>query len=186
MKQRHFVALDGEAIQGKYVLLGTSLSSKTLEDRQGIDTLEALQWLCTLGSDRIRCKQSTVYVGFYFSYDVEMLLRQIPDRKKELIFRGIKTLWQGYSIHYIKGKFIAIRKKGGTHGITIFDTKGFFVGQGGFIQVLKKMKIAVPKEIIEGKAGRSDFQWKDYQTIKEYNRIECKLLVKLMERIYDM
>jgi hypothetical protein len=196
---KHFVAVDGEAIDGKYVLLGTSHPSYCLEDKQGIKTDDALDFLWRLGSNRHLRKKRTSFVGFYFSYDVEMICRDLPDKIKRRLFhpRMILTkqgtfkkdriFYKDYELTYIKRKYFSIRRKGTPqNGITIFDVCGFFVGQGSFIKVLQQMLIDVPDEIISGKAERGAFTWENYQNIKRYNQIECEKLCELMHRILEM
>lgn len=202
MKQKTkptFVALDGETIDDKYCLLGTNIEGKTLENKNGIKTIEALRWLYNLGNNRHYRERSSVFVSFFFSYDVEMFLRDLPKRKKLFLFKTGKVDYQDYSLRYYKRKFFTVKRRSGTrlkdgsgnekvstNGITIFDVCGFFIGQGGFIKVLQSFGIPVPQEIIEGKAGRSTFTWEDYEEIKKYNRLECILLVELMEKIYAL
>jgi hypothetical protein len=195
-----FVGVDGESIDGSYVLLGTSDHSYCLEDKNGIKTDDALAFLWSMGNNRHHRKRHTVYVGFYFSYDVEMIVKDLPKKIKErlfrqrlifdkqtLTFRKDRIFYKNYELTYVKRKFFSIRRRDTPqNGITIYDTAGFFVGQGGFISVLQKMKIEVPEEIVKGKATRSEFGWDDYQDIKRYNEIECQKLVELMNRIYQM
>src|SRR3972149_1043957 len=120
---RNFVGLDGESIDDKYVLLGTSLSNKCLENRQGIRSIEALDWLYHLGRMNDRKNRHQTFVGFHFSYDVEMLMRDLPTRTKLLLFHAQKTEYKGYYLHYCKRKFLRIRYHK-CKGITIYDTCG--------------------------------------------------------------
>lgn len=202
MKKRHkptFVALDGEAIDDKYVLLGTSEEGKCLENKKGIKTIQALRWLWNLGTSKRYRNLHAVFVSFYFSYDVEMLLRDLPLKKKIILFKTGKVDYNEWALRYYKRKFFTIRQKTGRkladksgqsvatgNGITVFDVCGFFIGQGGFIKVLQSFDIEVPPEIIKGKAARSTFTWNDYETIKKYNQLECKLLVELMGKVYKL
>jgi len=197
---KSFVAIDGESINNSYVLLGTSHPSYCLENKSGITSDEALEFLWSLGNNRHLRKNRSVFVGFYFSYDVEMICRNLPTNIKRRLFKPRSILdtktgtfkkdrvfYKDWELTYIKRKYFSIRRKGKQqNGITIFDVCGFFIGQGSFIKVLQKMKIDVPIEIIAGKAGRSNFSWNNYQDIKKYNEIECQLLVQLMNRIYEM
>lgn len=199
---KNFVALDGESIEGRYVLLGTSHPSYCLENRQGITTDEALDFLYKLGHNRHLRKKSTVFVGYFFSYDVEMICRDLPLKIKKRLFnpRNIlvssgkdkgkiikdRIFYKGYELTYIKRKRFSIRREG--KGITIFDVSGFFTGfpSRSFIAVLQQMSIEVPEEIKQGKQERSAFEWQRYNSIKEYNKLECVKLVELMNRVYEL
>src|ERR1043165_4017378 len=66
---KQFIALDGESINDKYVLLGTSHPSYCLENRSGITTDEAFHFLFSLGNNRHLRKQKSVFVGYFFGYD---------------------------------------------------------------------------------------------------------------------
>lgn len=197
-KRKTFVALDGEAIDGKYVLLGTSHPSYCLENREGIGTTEALEFLFNLGHNRHVRAKSTTFIGFFFGYDVEMICKDLPLNIKRRLFhpRSILTdkgtfkkdriFWKDWELTYIKRKFFSIKRRDRNYGITIYEASGFFTGfpQRSFIAVLQQLGIAVPPEIVEGKQNRGRFTWNDYPIIKKYNDIELKLLVELMDKIY--
>lgn len=204
LPSKNFIALDGEAIDGKYVLLGTSHPSYCLENKQGITTDEALDFLFRLGHNRHIRKARTSFVGYFFSYDVEMICRDLPDNIKRRLFnpRNIlistgekkgtlkkdRVFYKDYELTYIKRKYFSVKRRDKTYGITVYDASGFFTGfpSRSFIAVLKQLNIEVPREIEQGKKERSYFAWNNYQDIKEYNRIECQKLVELMHKIYDM
>lgn len=197
---KHFVALDGEAIDGKYVLLGTSHPSYCLEDRQGIKTDDALDFLFRLGHNRQNRAKGTVYVGYFFGYDVEMICRDLPANIKRRLFRPRfiltkkgtfikdRVFYKNWELTYIKRKFFSIKRKGAQYGITIYEASGFFTGfpKRSFVAVLEQMKFDVPEEIREGKLQRGHFVWSNYPTIKAYNNMELKLLVQLMQKIYSL
>jgi hypothetical protein len=197
---KNFIAIDGESIDNKYVLLGTSHPHYCLENKEGISTDEALEFLFSLGHNRHNRAAHTSYVGFYFSYDVEMICRDLPLKTKRRLFQPRMILtkqgtlkkdrvyYKKWELTYIKRKFFSIKRKGAAHGITIYDTSGFFTGfpDRSFIGVLNQMRIPVPQEITEGKKARGQFTWHNYPVIKEYNRIECELLVRMMHEIYKM
>lgn len=206
MKRIHrpfFVALDGEAIDGRYVLLGTSLDRYKLENRSGINTDEALEFLCRLGSNRHLRAKSAVFVGFYFSYDLEMIVKDLPDRLKHQLFHNKSVDYNGYRLKAIKKKFFSVRKRSDkmvprkkkdgtiyydyvyTNGITVFDVSGFWPGYS-FVKVCKKMLSYTSDELTQGKAGRGAFTWEHYKDVKEYNRLECQLLCKVMDKVYEM
>lgn len=201
-KSKYFIALDGESINGSYVLLGTSHPSYCLENKQGITTIEALEFLWRLGSNRHLRKRNTTFVGYFFSYDVEMICKDLPNKIKQRLFNprlildkktgGFKKdriYYKEYELTYIKRKYFSVRRKGMTqNGITIYDASGFFTGfpDRSFVGVLQQMQIEVPMEISHGKEARSNFSWQDYPDIKKYCLLECSKLVELMEKIYTM
>lgn len=204
---KNFVALDGETIDNKYVLLATSHPRYCLENKSGITTDEALDFLYRLGHNRHLRKQKTVFVGYFFSYDVEMICRNLPINIKRRLFnpRNIlrtsgkdrgkifkdRVIYKDYELTYIKRKYFSVRKQGENghfYGITIYDVSGFFTGfpSRSFVKVLEAMRIHVPEEIREGKSGRQHFTFNQYQTIKKYCLLECDKLVELMHAVYAM
>lgn len=182
---KNFVALDGETIDDKYVMLCTSEKHYTLENPNGITTDEALEFLTRLGSNRHLKAKGTIFVGFAFGYDVEMILRDLPDDVKDAIFNFQKVEYNGYRIHYIKRKFISIRKvlESGkaTHGITIYDVWGFF--QRSFEKTILQMLNLTSEVITQGKADRENFDFEHYNEIKDYCKYECALLVRVMDKL---
>lgn len=201
LQSKNFIFLDGESIDGKYVLLGTSHSSYCLEDKQGIATDDALDFLWRLGANRHIRKKKTTFCGYFFSYDVEMICRDLPKNIKRRLFnpRLILTndgklikdrvFYKEYELTYIKRKFFSVRRKGeSTNGITVYDVSGFFTGfpSRSFVAVLQQLRIDVPPEIEAGKSERQRFDWQHYQQIKEYNALECAKGVELMQKIYAM
>lgn len=204
VSSKNFIALDGESIDGKYVLLGTSHPSYCLENKQGITTDEALDFLFRLGHNRHIRAARTSFVGYFFSYDVEMLLRDLPRNIKRRVFNPRMILkksgpdkgkfvkdrvfYKEYEITYIKRKYFSVTRRDKSYGITVYDASGFFTGfpSRSFVAVLKQMQIEVPPELEQGKQERSYFNWNQYQKIKEYNGIENQKLVELMHKVYDM
>lgn len=198
---KQFIAIDGESINDSYVLLGTSHPSYCLENKSGIKTDEALEFLWRLGHNRHLRAQHTVFVGFFFSYDVEMICRDLPANIKRRLFKprlilcretgGYKkdrVTYKNWELTYIKRKYFSVKRKDKGYGITIYDISGFFTGfpDRSFIGVLQQMKIPVPQEIVEGKESRSRFAWSDYPTVKKYNEIELKLMSQLAQQIYQL
>jgi hypothetical protein len=201
MQRKHkpyFVALDGEAIENKYVLLGSSIPGRRLENRNGITTDEALNFLVRLGSNRHLRKKSAVFVGFFFSYDIEMIFRDLPQRDKNNLFHSQSVIYKGYKIKAIKKKFLSIRKvseekvhkdgrvyRDNANGITIYDVAGFFPGMS-FIKVCHKILGYSSQDLKHGKESRSTFSWTDYEFIKQYNQLECAWLCQVMDKVSDM
>lgn len=198
---KNFIFLDGESIDGKYVLLGTSHPSYCLEDKQGIKTDDALDFLYKLGHNRHIRAAHTTFCGYFFSYDVEMICRDLPKNIKRRLFNPRlilrkdghfikdRVFYKNWELTYIKRKYFSIRRKGSaTLGITIYDVSGFFTGfpSRSFIAVLRQLRIEVPEKIEQGKSERSSFDWQRYRQIKEYNRLECVKGVELMQKIYSM
>lgn len=171
----YFLALDGEGIDGRYVLLSDSDGGE-LVNLQGIGTLEAFEFL-------FRRKAETpgaVLIGFGTSYDVNMIFRDIPDDTlREILLPEDKQFvaWEGYEILYFPRKLLKLRRGGAE--LVWYDVLTFF--QSAFVQVVESVLGERHPELEAGKAARGTFNARDFEKIKRYNRLECRLLVRIME-----
>lgn len=200
---RNFVAYDGEGITQvvhKYVLLMNSTGDK-LVDFDGISTEDALNFLC----DSSRKNKNSIHVCYGASYDVNMMLRDVPYPRLKKLQKGEKIGFLNFTLEYRQRKcFIVTRyepnskhyiqdEKGEWHSqhldrITLWDVIGFF--QGSFVKALKEFFPDIQEqvdlhleEIIEGKKDRGTFT-KDivHDFVIPYTEYEVSALVQLMIR----
>ena len=203
-----FVAIDGEGYTRQdgthiYNLIAASTGECLLDQvGNGLRTIKIMDWLFELKEKY----PSAVFVGFYFSYDVNMILKNIPKPAlRSLAKNGFCRLEdrhkEGYitKIDYMPVKFFTVSRgyatgslKAGTYryaqieSLTIWDVWGFF--QGSFLQGMHSFKIGTTEElemIRSMKATRDDFDEMDVDQIIEYNQLECKLLVEAMNKLAD-
>ncbi len=172
LKHHDFVAYDGEGWENKYVLLANSLGER-IENPEGLSTKECLEFLNT------RYKKQVKRVGFAFGYDVNHILRDVPDDQILLLLRGKSIDYEGYRISYIPSKMFVV------NGIKYYDVFGFF--QTNFINVVRKMlgPEYVSESLVAGKAGRGSFDQWEFEKIIEYNDEELRLLVEIMNKLRD-
>lgn len=182
-----FVAFDGEGINTKqiayqddkkvvykqiYTLLSAS-DGQYIEDwKNGLSTNRCLDFLLAYSGD-------SYLVGFGIGYDVTKILVDIGEFFLKILWEKQEVVWNDYHIKYIPNKIFIVKK--GDRSITLYDVFGFF--QKSFIKSLADWKIDCPKEIIEGKEQRGEFQAKNKAKIRKYNLIECQLLVELMNKL---
>lgn len=172
-----FSGIDGESytVEGdhRYVLLMES-SGAHIFDPDGLSTKQCFDFLLSLPKDHI-------YVAFGLNYDVNMMLGDFGKaRLKELWTEG-ETLWFGYKIEWIPGKWFRIKK--GNDSIRIEEVFGFF--QMSFVKALEKWKIPTQDhDMIEAmKATRSVFDDELRAQIIEYCHSETVLLNRLMDSV---
>ena len=173
----HFVSLDGEGINGKYVLLSDSEGGE-LFNREGIGTIEAFEYLFRLKGVS---PPGSYFVGFGTSYDCNMILKDLDDETLEKILLPEDKefiAWGEYEILYFPKKLLKLRRGGAE--FVWYDVITFF--QTNFINVVKQVLHITSVELDLGKAARGKFKMKDLPRIRDYNRLECKLLVKIMEK----
>lgn len=196
-----FCAWDGEGadIDGRheYILLANS-DGDELVNLKGIPTSDALGFIVsrTMAMDR-----RTIHVWFVMSYDVNMILRDVP--KKD-----ISTLWHGgsidfgiYNIEYRHRKELTIRvfnpnnkwhqikgkwQRKWTYSVRMWDVFGYF--QHSFVETIREWYgNEFSKEeldsIEENKRKRAVFRPEDIDSIKAYCNKELSALLLLCGRL---
>jgi hypothetical protein len=144
-----------------------------------------------------------VYVSFFFNYDVTKMLRDLDDAHRVALHAAGWVLWTGpsgkrYFIRHIPSKIFVVgefvgRVEAGkapsefrdlSRKVRIYDTSGFF--QKSFAKSLEEWKFLEGDDLafIERmKSERNDFQHVDPAEIRRYCLMECRYLVKLMNRL---
>ena len=198
--QRPFVALDGEGIQSRYVLLAASNGQSIATLKNGLSTEECLDFLLSLPQSRSGYTRP-IYVWFAMDYDVNMILgdlelKNVRDTNSgksesqsdpdplgtdcgtiEDLRAANRVEWRGYRITYFKRKIFRVSSGGRT--FTSYDLWSFF--GSSFENALKEWGIEVPEIISEGKAARGSFDKWPMHKLQSYNNAELKLLVQLAE-----
>lgn len=121
-----------------------------------------------------------IYVSYFFDYDVTMMLRGLPERELRALIAGQEIYHGDFRISYRPRKELIVKRWG--RRVTINDVGTFF--QTRFVRALEQWNIGTveQRELIgEGKEQRATFGHLTAETV-EYNRLECELLVDLMEK----
>lgn len=179
---RPFVALDGEGIQDKYILLASS-TGKWIGRKAGVTTEECLEFLLDLGRGS-HGGTRPIYVWFAFDYDVNMILGDIPLRGENSIeqLRANNTIyWRGYRITYLRRKIFRIARGKRRH--TSYDIWGFY--QASFEKSMVEWGLEPDSVIQEGKAGRTQFARWSLERIRNYNDAELRNLAILAEKLRE-
>jgi len=173
-----FIAIDGEGftrLRKHYYSMLSSSAQHTIENwSRGLSTQECFEFLH-------RYSGEGHLVGFYTTYDVNMMLADLDLESLQRLWDRGETYWQGWHIAWMPAKRFQLRKDG--KQVVWFDVFGFF--QKSFIKALLDWGIDVPDEIIKGKENRTNFSKADKEKIKFYNLKECDLLVELMNKLRD-
>lgn len=194
---RSFCGVDGEGgnIPDPNVLPGMGTIHAYLLLRAGDQVLETgkpLSWadcfefLSHLPNDRI-------YVGYFFDYDVNMMLRQLSKERYARIYNrhlrahtgapnGVLPVDVGdYQVDYLPHKEFRVKHRTSKHWTIISDVGQFF--QSTFLSTLEKWGIGTADEraeIARGKSERINFAEITPET-RHYNQLECRLLEQLMD-----
>jgi DNA polymerase type B, organellar and viral len=175
---REFVAIDGEGIADNYVLLAAS-TGKYVMGSEGLSTKECFDFLLSIPKGRKR-----TLVGFFFTYDVNMMLRDIPLVKLRQLWKHKWLYWRGYILEWTPTKSFTVCRESPRQRVTVYDVGGFF--QCSFVKALRTWQ-AAPMEVIERiegmKGQRDSFDAESMEEIIAYCLEECRYLVSLMMKL---
>lgn len=205
--EKRFIAYDGEGVtikgEHRYMLFMCDVE-KEIIDYDGLSTYEVLNYIC----DVARKYPNAIHVCYGASYDVNMLLRDVPYKRLKALQSGEKIGFNNFTLEYRQRKcFIISRYPSGvkhyvqdekgkwvsqhTERVTLWDVIGFF--QGSFVKSLEEFftteeerKLLHIEDIKEGKKDRGTFKKEMLHSfIVPYTRYEVLALVKLMERFRE-
>lgn len=172
---RKFLAVDGEAVEGKYALLADS-EGRAVENLDGLSTRECLEFL---GRPLPR-RASWTRVGFGLAYDINHWVSDLPAEDRLNLFAGDVVTYQRWQIQYVAGRIFTI-KSGKDHLATIYDCLGMF--RRPFTTVCQEWLGECPPIILEGKQKRERFSRFDLDFVRAYNAAECQQLVRILGEV---
>ena len=166
-----------EATPQPYVLLANSKGDSLIRET-GLGTIECFEFILAAAQ---RYKAS-IFVGFGFTYDVAQILKDLPVKKLEQIWRNNKCKFQQYRIHYFPRRWFRVTHIPTKRTARIFDVIGFF--QSSFLTACEDYLGQDDPDftiIKQGKDARDTFRFDELRNfIMPYNDTELKMLVKLM------
>lgn len=169
----------GETRRQRFVLWGSSthyLTGHDLTTRECLDTLLA-------------CKSAypySVFVGYALDYDVNMILRDVPERIIRDLWEQGHVTWGGYRLKYQPHKMFGVSTKG-HKAVILFDVYTFF--GTSFVRALEDYDVCPPddlEQIKQGKKGRATFTDAEVNTVVlPYWRLEHIYLKALCDRLRE-
>lgn len=188
-KGRRWLGVDGEGVgrnPHRYVLLACS-DGDCIEDRNGLSTVECLEFLLDLGTRDVRV------CGYGLSYDWTMILKDLTRKKAgvDAIFRLFRpelrtrsgahfeyVRWGRYELHWLAGA-MWLRDVDKRRRVTIWDVVKYY--QCPFVDALRewKVRLDVVDRIEAMKHKRSDFKMSELAKIRRYCLDECEALSAL-------
>jgi len=192
----NFIAFDGEGYTENgvhnYFLLANSEGQYVSTSKGSLGFFDCIDFMFET------LKEGAVGISFYFSYDVTMMLKELPFMlQKELQKNGTVDITYHrrpgikYRIEYIPRKIFTVTEYRITKGeprkrlrkFTIYDVWGFF--QGSFVKALRSFGFKDEADRIEVmKDERSVFTLDRAKEILDYCVSECQLLVSLFNLMY--
>ncbi len=184
MDEKPFIAWDGEGCQGEngigpYSLFGASTGDYIRY--YDLSTWDCLQLILEVE----RKNPDAIHVGFAFGYDINQIIKDLPEAQLAMLKIRGATRWRDIRIEWIPRKWFVVSHKGIT--AKIFDVWSFF--NCGFGLALEKYEIGAKEHlerIKEMKGERPNFTWADIDEIQEYWELELQYLVQLMDKYRDI
>lgn len=190
---RRFVGVDTEGItrNGQHIccLIGDSLGNYLENYSHGIATHDALEFLLNSGG------KYRILVGYSFGYDVNMILRDCTETTLRRLASGLKATQtydngKTYMLEWFPGKSFSVHrlnaKRKSEASVIVYDVFGFF--QKAFVKTAREFNVITSEEdlfLSDMKLDRSAFKAKDKLKIREYNLLECKVLVRIMTSLRE-
>jgi hypothetical protein len=199
---RPFTGCDGEGCGtdalGRQLYMLFRMGDRELYTGSRLTSDELLDFICDHPAGEI-------LTGFFFSYDVTMILRDLPVSQQKRLFeprvkrKGFSPFvwYKSFNIDYLPKQYFRVQRvivtrlpdgterretvKGSTR--TIYEVFGFF--QKTFLKSCKEFGIGSAddrKVVEENKAARAQFETITPE-IRDYCAIECKHLSELMEKL---
>ncbi len=171
--------VDGEGIDQKYILLACSNGMTIANERNGLSTVDCFEFLLSLPRNHLT-------FGFAFTYDVNMMLRDLgQDALTRLATYG-KVYWADYRIKHVPGKQFIVTNRETQRSICVWDMYPWV--QSSFVTMLKEWNLTsveVVNRIASMKDQRSTFEQVPFDHIKRYCIEECQLLSQAISQLVE-
>jgi hypothetical protein len=203
---RWFYGIDGEGYTDEetgihhYMMMVAADSTGTdsvLYTGNPLSTEQCLWWMLDL---RDLIGKDSALVGFFFDYDVTMILRDIIRDNPDVLIEMMKpreerkgkrayVKWRTFDIQYVPRKHLKVKRYGANSGnaVTIHDTRTFF--QTSFVNALRTFGVGESRaveEIEAMKKRRDRFKFPDdADDIYRYCKQECMMLADLVGELRD-
>lgn len=172
------IIFDYKAQPQPYVLLGNS-KDQHISNEEGLSTYECLEFMLNTKQEH----QNSIFIGFSFNYDINQILKDLPERCLWQLHDTNETYAGGYKIRWLPRKEFYVKHCATKRSFVLYDVFGFF--QSSFLKVCEQYlgkDDARLTTIQEGKAARSSFSWDELdEFIIPYNKKELEMLVEIMD-----
>lgn len=176
-----FVGYDGESAGSRYVLLANDHDE--IHNPDGLSTRECLAFLARPTSRR----RSESRVLFGSAFDVAHWIRDFSPDQRAKLFAGYRVVYERWAVEWLPRKLFVVDDLGEPKrpSVRYYDVQGFF--GGSFLAAvhdwLPDIADADLKLLTRGKRERGTWRHWSLDRIRRYNRLECELLVQLMDRV---
>lgn len=174
------LGVDGEGEDGKYILLCASNGKSVANRKDGLSTKDCLDFLLQLNGPQL-------IFGFAFSYDVNMILRDLGRDELERLAKTTRVFWGDYRIKHIDGKLLQITHRPTGKSVSIWDLYPWI--QTSFVTMLEQYNLCDEKTLTRirtMKDQRDNFRDLSAAKIKGYCVEECALLSKAVSYVLNL
>jgi len=149
-----------------------------LYNGEGLKLEPILEWLIRAGRGRLN-------FGFYFDYDVNQIVRLLPEIYQGQLAAKGSVCWHGFSIRHTPGKRFQVSKNG--ESVCIWDCSSW--AQTSFLRLCQDWHLGTESEqatIARMKAKRGDFEDETEAALVEYTTLECSLLSQWVQTLLQL
>jgi DNA polymerase type B, organellar and viral len=161
-----------------YVLLANSKRER-ITNRDGLNTYDCFEMLL----ETKRRYPLSIFVGFGFNYDINQMLRNVPEKILWRLHDNNEASVGSFYIRWRPGKSFYIKHRRTDRSMILYDVLGYF--QMSFLKVCEKyLGKDDPrlKTIKVGKDARELFEWSELKDfIIPYCDTELEMLVSIMD-----
>lgn len=183
--ERYFIGWDGEGYTDApsgghhYMLFGNSVGGRV--QHPNMRHRQAFELLLNTAKDH----PNAIHVIFAGQYDAIMWFHQMPSDIVKRIMDGKPTRYDGYRIHYFRGKYLRLSSWEPRRTITLYDVFSFFATS--FVKACREYlgNDETLDHIAEMKLLRSTFDREAMPEVDRYMTFELEYLVKLMDNLRD-
>ena len=175
----------GHAGPQSYVLFGASTGAYVLA--RELSTIQCLNLMLSVE----RQNSNAIHVGFAFTYDANMILKDLPHKQWKDLHETNRCCWNGYRINYIPRKWLQVAHGRGKNKVVckIFDVHPYF--HCSFVKALRTHDLDIPREDIDEiermKKERHSFSENQLRTeVLPYMQLELKYLLTLMNHFREL
>ena len=178
------IGIDGEGVDGRYILLASSQGNYISNEDNGLTTEQCFQWL-------MRIPEQRLIWGFGFTYDVNMMLVSLAKEHLTRLALYGKVYWGDWRIKHIPSKQLVITDRTTGKSRCVWDMYPWV--QSSFVKMLDEWGVgaeSVIERIALMKDQRNNFADVPFQQIIGYCLEECTLLStavsKLIQAVGDL
>lgn len=198
--ERRFVAWDGESVRSNirhdyveigetnfqyersdsvYVLFGNSDGDYV--SSPNLSTAECLSLIIA------KADIDAIHFGFAFSYDVNMILKDLSKNHLRVLKDSGKVHWKRWNLQYLPRKWFLVTDRMTGKTVRIWDVFSFFMCSA--VEAWQQYGVEVSETVLRGKMERGDVPyeklWTDiFPYWAEENQAYVALMVKLREALH--